>query len=94
MTKLIIMVATFTALATSVAAAACPPPTPGETAAEIKANERRILCLQQELADEARFKRQDFEINRLNQTLRNLELQRRFDALPKPQVFAPTPVFP
>jgi hypothetical protein len=94
MIKLIIMAATFTALATGSSLAACPPLTAGETAEEIKANEQRIVCLQRELADDARFKRQDFEINRLNQTLRNLELQRRFDALPGPVFVAPPPVLP
>ncbi len=70
--------------------AACPPPLPGDTAAEIRANSERLVCLQTELAARSEQHRLELQIDALNERLRSLELQRRFDALPPvPLIVAP-----
>lgn len=70
----------FLALAAPVAAQ-CPQPVAGNTAAEILANQQRIVCLQRELAAETARRQQVMEIDAINQRLRQLETQRQFDRL-------------
>ena len=82
------------ALTMGQALAACPAQTAGETAAEIKTNELRIACLQQELANDTHGRSFELELNALDQSLRMLELQQRFNALPAPVVVIPVPVQP
>lgn len=68
------------------AAAACPPPMAGETAAAIEANQQRLVCLQRELAQNTEQHQFKVEINSLDRTIQQIQLQRRFDTLsfPKP----------
>jgi TolA-binding protein len=68
------------------AAAACPPPVAGETAEAIAANQQRLVCLQRELAQKSEQYQFKVEINSLDQTIQQMQIQRRFDALnfPKP----------
>ena len=70
--------------ATTMSWAACPSAVPGSTAEAIKANEQRVICLQRELSDSSRVQTFELELNRLDTSLQRLELQRRFDTLPKP----------
>lgn len=74
------------ALLAAPALGACPPPTPGETAAEIQANNERLVCLQNELAADAAQRRLQMQIDAINDRLRDMDLQRRFDSLPPPPV--------
>lgn len=82
---------TIAGLLAAPAFAACPPPTPGDTPAEIKANAERLVCLQREISADTERRRQQMEIDALNNRLRDLELQRRFDNLPKPPVIVVPP---
>lgn len=68
------------------AVAACPPPVAGDTAAAIAANQQRLVCLQRELAAEGQQYRYKVEIEGLDRSIQDLQMQRRFDALnlPKP----------
>lgn len=77
------------AFAAGGAMAACPPEAPGTTAAEIAANQARIVCLQNELAAETRLRQMEFEIKANERRLQEMQLQQRIDALPK---FVPPPV--
>ena len=70
--------------------AACPPEAPGTTAAEIAANQARIVCLQNEVAAEARLRQMEFDIRANERRLQDLQLQQRMDSLPK---FVPPPVY-
>lgn len=67
------------------AVAACPPAAAGSTPEEIRANGQRLLCLQRELAERADLRQQQLQIDALNRSLRELQLQRQFDRLPVPQ---------
>lgn len=73
------------------AAAACPAPATGDTAAAIEANQQRLVCLQQELSQKSEQYQYKVEINALDRKIDDIQLQRRFDSLnfPKPV----TPVF-
>lgn len=66
--------------------AQCPPAAVGNTADEIRSNEQRIVCLQQQLAVETERRQLGIELDLLNQRLRDLQLQRQFDVLPAPVV--------
>ncbi|QQR40223.1 hypothetical protein [Devosia rhizoryzae] len=68
------------------ALAQCPPAAAGNTADEIRSNERRIVCLQQQLTVESERRQFGIELDMLNQRLRELQLQRQFDVLPAPVV--------
>lgn len=73
------------------AAAACPAPMAGDTAAVIEANQQRLVCLQQELSQKSEQYQYNVEINAIERKIDEIQLQRRFDSLnfPKPV----TPVF-
>jgi hypothetical protein len=73
------------------AAAACPAPMAGDTAAAIEANQQRLVCLQQELSQKSEQYQYKVEINAIERKIDDIQLQRRFDSLnfPKPV----TPVF-
>ena len=64
--------------------AACPPPMAGDTAAEIRANSERLVCLQNELATRIAQHRLQMQLDAINSRLRDLDLQRRLDSLPQP----------
>lgn len=83
---LAILLAAGTALP---AAAACPPPVAGETPAAIEANQRRLVCLQRELAQQTEQRQFKVEINSLDQTIQQMQIQRRFDALSFPKPITP-----
>ena len=78
---------------TATALADCPSAVPGSTVEAIKANEQRVICLQRELTDSSRVQKYEIDINRIDSSIQRLELQRRFDALPKPMPL-PVPVTP
>jgi len=86
-------------LGTSGAIAACPPQTGGTTAQEIAAGQARILCLQNELADETRLRQMELDIKASERRLQEMQLQQRMDSLPKyvpppVVVYVPAPVVP
>lgn len=66
------------------AMAACPPPMAGDTAAEIRGNSERLVCLQNELATNIAQRRLQMQMDAINSRLRDLDLQRRLDSLPQP----------
>ena len=70
--------------------AACPPEAPGTTAAEIAANQARIVCLQNELAAETRLQKLEFDVQANERRLQDMQLQQRIQALPK---YVPPPVY-
>lgn len=71
------------------ATAACPPPMAGETAAAIEANQQRLVCLQRELAQSTEQHQFKVEINSLDRTIQQIQLERRFDTLSFPKSAAP-----
>lgn len=71
------------------ATAACPPPMAGETAAAIEANQQRLVCLQRELAQSTEQHQFKVEINSLDRTIQQIQLERRFDTLSFPKPAAP-----
>ena len=77
------------ALCSAPALAACPPAAPGNTPAEIHANGQRLICLQNETAAAVRQQQYELQLKQLTQSVQNLELQRRLDALPKVPVYVP-----
>lgn len=86
----------FLLLGTSAAMAACPPEMGGTTAEEIRDNQARIVCLQNEVAAEARMRKLEFDIDAVERRLQDMQLQQRIDSLPKyvpPPVYVP-PVMP
>jgi hypothetical protein len=70
------------------ALAACPPAIPGSTAEAIRANEQRVICLQQEVQDNSRYRQLESDVRRNENAINRIQLERRFDALPRP---IPTP---
>jgi hypothetical protein len=75
---------------TGLAQAACPPLATGDTAAAIAANQQRLICLQNQISDSAVQAKRELDLKVMQDQLQTLQLQRRFDMLPKPM---PTPVF-
>jgi hypothetical protein len=76
--------ALFTAgflLATAPTMAACPAPQAGDTPEAVRANQQRLICLQQELAAKADERQYEVEIDTINQSLDRLQLQRKMDSL-------------
>lgn len=73
-------------LSGGVATAACPAQVPTSTTEAIRANEQRILCLQQEIAREAHMRWLAQEIQANHTAIQNLQIQRRFDQLPQPMI--------
>ncbi|MGV8856250.1 MAG: hypothetical protein ACOH2L_16595 [Devosia sp.] len=74
------------------AQAACPPPTPGNTADEIRANGDRLVCLQNEISAASAQSGFELRLDALEKTQQDMAIQRRLDALPAIPVFEP-PVF-
>ena len=66
------------------AMAACPPAATGSTAEAIRANEQRVICLQEEVQDDSRYRQLETDIRRNENAINRIQLQRRFDALPRP----------
>ena len=66
------------------AAAACPSSVPGNTAEAIKANEQRVLCLQQEIESDAQVRQFDMDIRSNENAINRIQMERRFEALPRP----------
>ena len=63
------------------AAAACPAPVAGDTAAAVEANQQRLVCLQRELSQKAEQYQYKVEINAIQRSIEDIQLQRRFDSL-------------
>ncbi|RYD91377.1 MAG: hypothetical protein EOP50_14400 [Sphingobacteriales bacterium] len=80
------------------ALAACPTSVPGNSKEAIQANERRILCLQEEIDQETRLRHLELQLRANENAIQALQLQRRFDNLPKlpaPSAFTqPSPFVP
>jgi hypothetical protein len=85
MLKILAAVAIVT-LSSGIAAAACSALVPISATEAIKANEQRIVCLQQEIAHEAYMRRLAQEIQANQTAIQNLQIQRRFDQLPQPNM--------
>lgn len=87
-TRRFILAILFAAGTALPAAAACPAPLAGDTAAAIEANQRRLVCLQQELSQKSEQYQYKVEINAIDRKIDDIQLQRRFDSLnfPKPVV--------
>lgn len=79
----------FMVLFAGAAQAACPPPAPGNTAAEIQANGQRLVCIQNQLAAESAQKQREMEIDALRRALQQQEIERRLDALSTVPVYQP-----
>lgn len=84
----------LTLLALQPALAACPPPPAGSTAEEIRAHGQRLLCFQQQLAQDAERQKLQTDIDVLSRTLDDLQLQNKFNALPRPETMFPAVVLP
>lgn len=76
------------------ALAACPSPAPGALAEEIKSQGERIVCFQRELSEDAERRKLQSDIEQMNRQLQQLQLQRQFDLLPRPEPLFPAPAFP
>lgn len=90
MFKLPILVVVSLAGLSAAANAACPTSVPGDTAEAIRANAERVQCLQQEVEQDSRRRQYELELRANRDAINNLQLQRRFDNLPRyepPQVF-------
>ncbi|HWV20935.1 MAG TPA: hypothetical protein VN036_07900 [Devosia sp.] len=71
------------------AAAACPAPIAGDTAAAIEANQQRLVCLQRELSQKSEQYQYKVEINAIERSIDDIRLQRRFDSLDFPKPVTP-----
>jgi len=89
MLKAAILGMMMSGLAVTAAAAACPPVAAGNTAEQIEANGRRLVCLQNELARDARQRHDALELQQLTRSLDSLRIERRFDALATAPAYAP-----
>ena len=83
MRKISVLVLGFLTLFNGVAIAACPTYAPGDAAEAVAANQARLLCLQAEINAEADRRRFELELNMQRNAIQTLQLQRRFDQLPK-----------
>ncbi len=81
-TKHLALIVVIGLLAAVPAQAACPPAATGSTAEQIEAERQRVLCLQRELAETTRSRQQRIEIDALNRSLLQMQLQQRLNALP------------
>lgn len=93
MTPKLLLAVGLSFLALQPVLAACPPPAPGGTAEEIKAHGERIVCIQRELAQDAERRKLQMELDAMNRRLQELQLQRQFDLLPKPEPLFVAPLF-
>lgn len=71
-------------LSAATAQAACPPLATGSDSAAIAANQQRLLCQHQEIHQDAMRRHYEFQIETNRNAIQQLELQRRFDMLPRP----------
>lgn len=96
MFKSIALAASIIIATTALAQAACPSAVPGSTPEAIAANQQRILCLQDEARQGSQQRMYDMQLQTMQNNMRDLQLQRRLDSLPKitPPVFQPRPIFP
>jgi hypothetical protein len=83
MRKNSILVLGFLTVLNGVAFAACPSYVPGNTVEAIAANQARLSCLQAEINAEADRRRLELQLNMQRNAIQALQLQRRFDQLPK-----------
>jgi hypothetical protein len=89
MSKPAIIGVVFSILCCIPAQAACPPAASGNTPEAIHANSQRLICLQNEVAAATRQREYELQLQQLTRSVQNLEIQRRFDALPKVPVYVP-----
>ena len=89
MLKIITLAAVMLLASGTMAMAACPSQVPGSTSEAIRANQQRVLCLQRELANAGRVQQYQMDLNKLETRVQKLELQRRFDILPRPVPIPP-----
>lgn len=94
MARKLTLVLGLTFLALQPAFAACPSLPAGSTAEEIKAHGQRLLCFQQQLAADAERQKLQTDIDVLSSTLQDLQLQNKFNALPRPETMFPPVVLP
>jgi hypothetical protein len=73
-------------MAAGAAQAACPAVVPNSTSETLTANQQRLLCLQNEIRQNANEERQDTQIEVLQNQVQRQQVQRRFDALPSIQL--------
>lgn len=78
--------------ASASANAACPSIATDSTADTIKANELRIICLQQEAAASATRQKYQMDLNALQRQIDSMQLQQRLDSVQPFQL--PTPYVP
>lgn len=69
-------------LSVSAAHAACPSAVAGDTPGAVRANQQRLVCLQQQTLDASAQRQRDMELRMLENRIDQLQIQRRFDALP------------
>ncbi|WP_332687961.1 hypothetical protein [Devosia sp.] len=92
MLKAFVLAAILALVSGTAAIAACPSQVPGSTIEAIQANEQRILCLLQEVEAATRQRKYEADLRALQNSIQNIQLQQRFDALPTftvPAPFAP-----
>lgn len=86
MQKISVLILGFLTALNGVALAACPSYVPGDTAEAIAANQARLLCLQSDINAEADRRRLELQLNMQRNAIQALQLQRRFDQLPKIEI--------
>ena len=84
MLKPLISAVVFSIAGTGMALAACPPAAVGTTAEAIRANEQRVICLQQDVQADSRIRQLELDNRTNSNAINRLQLERRFDALPRP----------
>jgi hypothetical protein len=88
MFRILVIAASFCAL--SVASyASCPPGPAGSPAQELHAHGERLVCIQNEVAAEARRRDYQFQLDQIDRTLRDLQVQRQLDVLSNPPSYSP-----
>jgi protein-disulfide isomerase len=86
----------ITLAATGLAQAACPSRVPGSTPEAIAINQQRILCLQEEVRQAGQQQNYNIQLQGMQNTIRDIQLQQRLDSLPKitVPVFQQNPALP
>jgi hypothetical protein len=84
MSRLSVLTTLFAAGLCGTALAACPTTVPGTSSEAIRANAQRVLCLQEEVDERARVRQFQLELNANENAIQSLQLQRRFENLPRP----------
>lgn len=75
-----------TLLTATPVAAACPPTVPANVADAIKDNELRVLCLQQEVTQNADRMKFELQLRSLETQLQQLQLQQRLNVIAQPVI--------